>query len=396
MRYLNFRNSSLSGNTYDGTEPRFSVLSPGLRAQVQISVYRPILESIRFFGWNQDDQLEMESVRKMFDSIDTDGGGELDKKETNTLFRKLGFELTAEQFDMAFSEMNRDGGGDVDFKAFQRWWFLKKYGKPQVRNRAPENFLNMLCTILQSQAFAKDELVCEKGDYGKSMTICLSGRLQILPNDGNSDSDFVQLAAREMFVRPEDREPMIGIAACLSTTQWRHVRNMTDGWSVKAVEYTDTIWFSRRDVMRAFRDTWPSAQDDVTEVAHYHCESRPPQDIDRLTHHVTFAVTVLIPLGRWQTRWTRSRLLILTTTTTWNTLPAQQRTASIASGAIPSIRNTRMTWGLPLVGANVADSVVCVCVCSDNMNARIEKLERNVGGKLQRIEDAVARLVHSA
>ena len=68
----------------------------------------------------------------------------------------------------------------------------------------------LFCTILQSQAFAKDELVCEKGEYGKPMIICLSGRLQILPNDGNSDSDFDQSAASadgEMFVNRHNRGP---------------------------------------------------------------------------------------------------------------------------------------------------------------------------------------------
>ena len=41
------------------------------------------------FGWHEDDIAEMESVRKMFESIDVDGGGALDKTETNSLFRKL-------------------------------------------------------------------------------------------------------------------------------------------------------------------------------------------------------------------------------------------------------------------------------------------------------------------
>ena len=171
------------------------------------------------------------------------------------------------------------------------------------------------------------------------MIICLSGKLQVLPNDGkaNADADFDQAAASsesEMFVTAEDREPMIGIAACLSTSQWRHVRNKTDGWSVKAIEYTDTIWFSRRDVMRAFRDTWPAAQDDMIEVAHYHYEvddiSPPDPDHD---HGI-------------------------------------EELSGTPEERLDHIR--------------------------DNVNERVAKMERNIEGKLKRIEEAVVRLVNSA
>lgn len=242
VKFLNFRNSSLSGNAYDRTDERFAVLSPGLRVDIQQAVYRPILEGVRMFGWHEDDIAEMESVRKMFQSIDVDGGGALDKTETNSLFRKLGYELTEMQFDTVFSEMDKEGGGDVSFYEFQHWWFLRKYGKPQIRMRAPAEFLNMLCGFINAQAFAKDEVICKKGDYGKSMVICLSGRVQIISNEGSTggqeeatkmeaaERDFDEQTPREkeMYVSADDREPLIGIASCLNAGQWCHIRNRTD------------------------------------------------------------------------------------------------------------------------------------------------------------------------
>ena len=35
---------------------------------------------MRFFGWNEEDELENQMVKKLFDDIDSDGGGSLDNE----------------------------------------------------------------------------------------------------------------------------------------------------------------------------------------------------------------------------------------------------------------------------------------------------------------------------
>jgi hypothetical protein len=63
-----------------------------------------------------------EELRQLFDSIDTDGGGTLDREELAVLATKLGQALGPAELEAAMAEMDADGDGDVDFDEFQEWW----------------------------------------------------------------------------------------------------------------------------------------------------------------------------------------------------------------------------------------------------------------------------------
>ena len=63
-----------------------------------------------------------EELRQLFDSIDTDGGGTLDREELAVLATKLGQALGPAELEAAMAEMDADGDGDVDFEEFQEWW----------------------------------------------------------------------------------------------------------------------------------------------------------------------------------------------------------------------------------------------------------------------------------
>ena len=43
VRFLNFRATSLSGNAFNDDDPRFAVLSPGIRQKIKICMNRPVL-----------------------------------------------------------------------------------------------------------------------------------------------------------------------------------------------------------------------------------------------------------------------------------------------------------------------------------------------------------------
>ena len=58
---------------------------------------------MRFFGWNEEDELENQMVKKLFDDIDSDGGGSLDKDETANLFKKLAITLSDTEYNQVSS-----------------------------------------------------------------------------------------------------------------------------------------------------------------------------------------------------------------------------------------------------------------------------------------------------
>ena len=62
-----------------------------------------IYEQVRFFGWNEEDELENQMVKKLFDDIDSDGGGSLDKDETANLFKKLAITLSDTEYNQVSS-----------------------------------------------------------------------------------------------------------------------------------------------------------------------------------------------------------------------------------------------------------------------------------------------------
>jgi len=63
-------------------------------------------------------------LRTIFDDVDTDGGGSIDKDEVKRLARTLfGADLTPLELKRAMKEMDPDGSGEVDFNEFCEWYF---------------------------------------------------------------------------------------------------------------------------------------------------------------------------------------------------------------------------------------------------------------------------------
>jgi hypothetical protein len=62
------------------------------------------------------------NCRLMFNEMDEDGSGELDRDEIKLLARRLGKRLSKSELDAAMAEMDADGSGEVDFDEFVSWW----------------------------------------------------------------------------------------------------------------------------------------------------------------------------------------------------------------------------------------------------------------------------------
>lgn len=60
-------------------------------------------------------------VEDLFNAIDTDGSGFLDKTEVGELASVLGIELTEEELSIAFKQMDQNGNDRVDLKEFEIW-----------------------------------------------------------------------------------------------------------------------------------------------------------------------------------------------------------------------------------------------------------------------------------
>ena len=58
----------------------------------------------------------------MFEEVDKDGSGMLDRDEVKLLCQKMGKNLSSKQIDAAMAEMDDDGGGEVDYEEFKKWW----------------------------------------------------------------------------------------------------------------------------------------------------------------------------------------------------------------------------------------------------------------------------------
>ena len=150
-----------------------------------------IYKQVRFFGWNEEDELENQMVKKLFDDIDSDGGGSLDKDETANLFKKLAITLSDTEYNQVssarsglpldlftvllledgslaredfmarsdrarclcrqvFAELDRAGDGEISYHEFKQWWFLKKNGKPYM-DKCPSPFLDALCAVIRTE-----------------------------------------------------------------------------------------------------------------------------------------------------------------------------------------------------------------------------------------------------
>ena len=60
--------------------------------------------------------------RNMFDAMDKDGGGSLDRKELATGLFALGVWLAPTELQSLLETLDEDGGGDIDYGEFESFW----------------------------------------------------------------------------------------------------------------------------------------------------------------------------------------------------------------------------------------------------------------------------------
>jgi len=70
------------------------------------------------------------SARAAFRNIDLDKGGTLDKSEFRRFIQSLNVELTEEDYEMLYRELDRDNNGSIDYKEFLFWFGEAICGAP--------------------------------------------------------------------------------------------------------------------------------------------------------------------------------------------------------------------------------------------------------------------------
>merc|ERR1712188_48365 len=61
-------------------------------------------------------------LKQEFDAYDEDRSGYIDVKELRELLHKLGEELSEEELEQAFKELDADGSGEIEFFEFVEWF----------------------------------------------------------------------------------------------------------------------------------------------------------------------------------------------------------------------------------------------------------------------------------
>lgn len=68
-----------------------------------------------------------DALRYLYDKVDLNRNGELDKNEVAALLDSLNHPTTASELDVVMSQLDTGGNGTVDFREFKQWWTQRQY-----------------------------------------------------------------------------------------------------------------------------------------------------------------------------------------------------------------------------------------------------------------------------
>ena len=69
-----------------------------------------------------DESNEKKRLLAIWQSVDTDGSGSLDRAEAKTAMEAMGQKMSDQEFQNAMTELDDDGSGEISFDEFIVWW----------------------------------------------------------------------------------------------------------------------------------------------------------------------------------------------------------------------------------------------------------------------------------
>eukprot|EP01050_Picozoa_sp_SAG11_P032905 SAG11_NODE_10919_length_796_cov_1.411765_1_plen_186_part_01 len=153
---------------------------------------------------------ERSRVEALFNDIDDDGGGTLDREEVGHLLSRLsGGDVADQELSAAMSELDADGDGEISFDEFLEWWQRVRQERAgstwglsiNVRNRElqEKEDLHELFKLIDtdgSDAIDVEELGQLTNDLGLSLTaVQLEVAMQDIDDDGDAEVSFEEFHA---------------------------------------------------------------------------------------------------------------------------------------------------------------------------------------------------------
>ena len=99
------------------------------------------------------------ALRTLFDEIDADGGGSLDRGEVAQMAEKMGAAMSEHELDAAMAEMDEDGSGDVSFDELVKWFSERKTASPLkdlMQKKLPSNETGLERELLKVMKGVRD------------------------------------------------------------------------------------------------------------------------------------------------------------------------------------------------------------------------------------------------
>lgn len=75
-----------------------------------------------------------EGLQNLFETLDADGSGSLDRDEIAVLIGSLGRALNSNELDVMMKQLDADGDGDISFDEFRGWWNAQQYQSDAERD----------------------------------------------------------------------------------------------------------------------------------------------------------------------------------------------------------------------------------------------------------------------
>jgi hypothetical protein len=87
---------------------------------------KPLVADVSEVDSTLDDTDRASALRKVWNAVDIDGNGSLDRDEVRSVLKQMGWEtITTARLDDVFEELDTDKSGGVDFDEFSTWFLAQ-------------------------------------------------------------------------------------------------------------------------------------------------------------------------------------------------------------------------------------------------------------------------------